>query len=94
MIVAVDKRAEVVTIKNVGDAPQDLSGWVLVSERGNQRCALGGVLQPGQSLQIWALSEDADKGGYNCGFGTNIWNNSKPDPAVLLDAQGQEVSRK
>lgn len=94
VIVAVDKRAEVVTVKNVGDAPQDLSGWVLVSERGNQRCALGGVLQSGQALQIWAMSKDADKGGYNCGFGSNIWNNSKSDPAVLLDAQGREVDRK
>jgi len=27
-----------------------------------------------------------DRGGYNCGFGSNIWNNSESDPAVLYDS--------
>lgn len=39
------------------------------------------------------MAEDADEGGYNCGFGTNIWNNSKSDPAALYDAAGQLVDR-
>jgi len=41
----------------------------------------------------WALASDAGQGGYNCGFGSNIWNNSEPDAAVLFNADGQEVSR-
>jgi len=93
-IIAVDKRAEYVDICNSGDQPQDLSGWVLLSERGGQACGLGGVIDAGQTLRIWAMTKDADKGGYNCGFGTNIWNNSKSDPAVLFNAAGQEVSRR
>lgn len=93
VITAVDKREEFVDIKNTGDAPQNLAGWVLISEKGGQACGLGGVLEPGQTLRIWAMAEDAGMGGYNCGFGTNIWNNSEPDPAALYDAAGNLVSR-
>ena len=92
-IIAVDKGAEFVDIQNQGDQPQDLSGWTLVSEKGNQACALGSVIGPGEVLRIWAMAEDADQGGFNCAFGSAIWNNSEKDPAVLYDAAGQEVSR-
>lgn len=51
-----------VDIRNSGDQPQDLSGWVPVSEKGDQRCMLGGVLNPGETLRIWARAEDAGKG--------------------------------
>ena len=88
-IIAVDKRAEYVDIHNGGDQAQDLSGWVLVSVRGNQTCTLGEVLGPGETLRIWA--QDNGQGGYNCGFDTNIWNNSESDPAELYDAGGQLV---
>lgn len=93
VIIGVDKRAEFVDIQNQGGADVDLGGWVLVSEKGNQACPLGGVIAGGQVLRIWAMSEDAGNGGFNCGFGTNIWNNSEPDPAVLYDASGNVVSR-
>jgi len=90
-IISVDKRAEYVDIRNDGDQAQDLGGWVLVSVKGNQACNLGGVLNPGETLRIWALAEDAGQGGYNCNFGSNIWNNSEPDPANLYDAGGQLI---
>jgi micrococcal nuclease len=93
VIVAVNKREEYVDIVNRGDVAQNLGGWVLISEKGNQACGLGGVLEAGQSLRIWAMAEDAGMGGYNCGFGTNIWNNSESDPAALYDAAGNLVSR-
>ena len=93
VIVRVDKREEFVDIQNQGGADVDLNGWVLVSEKGNQACPLGGVIAGGQVLRIWAMSEDAGNGGFNCGFGTNIWNNSESDPAVLYDASGNVVSR-
>jgi hypothetical protein len=54
---------------------------------------LDGVLNPGATLRVWAMAEDAGQGGYNCGFGTNIWNNSESDPAALYDASGQLVDR-
>ena len=94
IIVNVNKSAEYVDIRNDGGTAQDLSGWRLVSERGNQECSLGGVIGPGETLRIWALAEDVGQGGYNCGFGGPIWNNSKSDPAVLYNAAGQEVSRR
>ena len=92
-ITAVDKRAEVVTIRNDGGAAQDLNGWTLRSEKGNQDCALYGSIQPGQSIQIWAESKNAGNGGINCGFGSPVWNNSDRDNAVLYNREGQEVSR-
>ena len=92
-ITAVDKRAEFVDIRNDGDQPQDLGGWVLVSEKGDQRCTLGGVIDPGETLRIWAKAEDAGQGGYNCGFDGNIWNNEESDPAALYDNAGQLVAR-
>ncbi len=93
IIVGVNKQAEYVDIQNQG-ADVDLSGWVLISEKGNQACGLGGVIAAGQVLRIWAMASDAGNGGFNCGFGDNIWNNSESDPAVLYNAAGQEVSRR
>lgn len=93
IIINVNKQDEYVDIRNVGGQAQDLNGWTLVSETGSQSCPLGGIIGPGQTLRIWALAEDAANGGYNCGFGGPIWNNSEPDPAVLYDANGNEVSR-
>ncbi|HSJ59452.1 MAG TPA: thermonuclease family protein [Anaerolineae bacterium] len=94
LIVTVDKRAEFVDIQNVGSTAQDLAGWVLLSEKGNQVCPLSGTIAPGATLRIWAMAQDSGQGGYNCGFDENIWNNSESDPAVLYDAQGREVARK
>jgi Lamin Tail Domain len=93
-IVTVNKQAEYVEIRNIGHAPQNLIGWVLVSEEGGQQCPLSGVLLPGVTLRIWALDSDRGQGGFNCGFEAEIWDNDNPDPAVLLDATGHEVSRK
>lgn len=93
-IVAVDKRAEYVDIQNSGGRAQDLTGWELVSEKGDQHCRIERlVLEPGATVRVWARAEDQAQGGYNCGFGTNIWNNSESDPAALYDAAGQLVDR-
>jgi hypothetical protein len=93
IIASVNKRDEYVEIRNSGDAAQDLAGWTLISEKGNQQCPLSGVLDPGQTLRIWAMDKDRDQGGLNCGFMESIWNNDDPDPAVLLDGSGHEVDR-
>jgi micrococcal nuclease len=88
-IVAVNKQAEYVDIKNGSSSPVDLTGWILVSEKGSQTCGLGGSIQPGQTLRVWAASGE----GFSCNFGKNIWNNSEPDPAVLYNPQHAEISR-
>lgn len=90
VIVAVNKGDEYVDIRNNGAAAVNLGGWVLHSEKGSQDCALGGSLAPGQTLRIWAMTGE---GGFNCGFESNIWNNSDPDAAVLWSPDGTEVSR-
>ena len=90
VISRVNKVAEYVDIWNAGDAAQNLSGWRLVSERGNQSCTIDGTLGPRESLRIFAQTGE---GGYNCGYSENIWNNDDPDAAVLYDAQGVEVDR-
>jgi hypothetical protein len=92
VIIGVDKREEFADIRNDGAAAVDLTGWVLRSEKGFQDCALGGIIGPGEVLRIWAMAEDAGQGGYNCGFDSNIWNNSETDPALLIDPGGQVVS--
>jgi competence protein ComEC len=94
LIIEVNKNDEYVEIANVGSEPQDLTGWTLLSENGGQTCTLDGVLDPEQTLRIWALAEDAAEEGHNCGFDGDIWNNSEEDLAILFDAMGQEVDRK
>jgi len=92
-IISVDKKAEYVDIKNFGFTTVSLNGWMLRSEKGFQDCYLGGNLEPGITLRIWALAADDEEEGYNCGKGSNIWNNSEPDPAVLYNSSGEEVDR-
>lgn len=93
VITGVNKRAEYVDLLNQGGSDIDLTNWVLVSEKGPQSCTLSGVIPAGQSLRVWAMAEDVGQGGFNCGFGSDIWNNSERDPAVLYDSGGVEVSR-
>ena len=91
-IFVVNKDTEYVDLKNMGNQPQDLAGWRLVSEKGNQSCNLSGVVQPNAILRVWSNNPNGE--GFNCNFGNNIWNNSEPDPAVLYNAQGIEVARR
>lgn len=90
-IIDVNKDAEYVDIQNKGNSEINLSGWNLVSEKGNQECPLSGTLNVGETLRIWTKA--AQDTGYSCGYATNIWNNSESDPAVLYNPEGVEVSR-
>jgi len=90
VIVTVDKRAEFVDLQNNGENAVDLAGWVLRSERGMQDCPLSGLIQPGELLRVWSQT---GVDGLSCEFANPIWSNSEPDPAVLLNPQGQAVSR-
>jgi Lamin Tail Domain len=89
-IATVDKAQEFVDIQNGSNVPVDLSGWKLVSETGNQSCTLRGLLQPNETLRVWSGKGDS---GLSCQFPFNIWNDNQSDPAVLYNAQGQEISR-
>jgi hypothetical protein len=89
----VEKITEYVYIYNYGDQPQDLEGWVLVSDLGEESCSLSGVLQPGEGILIWALAADAAEDGYNCGFESEIWDDEAVDTAILYDADGNLVDQ-
>ncbi len=90
-IKAVNKDDEYVDLENIGNQPQDITGWSLISEKGNQSCGLSGVIMPDTTLRVWANNPNGE--GYNCNFDAEIWNNSELDPAVLYNNQGQEVAR-
>ena len=90
VIVNVDKVAEYVEIQNLMQAPIDLRSWRLVSEVGNESCGLRGTLNPNQVLRIWARRGNP---GFDCRLGREIWIDTAPDPAVLYNPQGEEVSR-
>lgn len=85
----VDRRAEVVSITNDGQEVIDLTGWVLISEVGDQRYTFPSptLLRPGSEIQV--LAGPNAKPGPNKLVWTNsyIWNNDH-DPAALYNAQG------
>ncbi len=92
VIIGVDKLNEFVDIQNVGKVAVNLSGWLLVSETGNQVCALEGVLHSGERMRVWSTTS-MNNPGFSCGFPEHIWKNNEPDPAVLYKPDGREVSR-
>jgi micrococcal nuclease len=79
-IVAINKGAETVTLKNVSPDPVSLDGWRMCSIKGNQlHEGIGGVLAPGEAKEF------GHPGG-------QIWNNSEEDDGALYNAEGQLVS--
>jgi hypothetical protein len=87
---------EYVEIKNLGSAPQDLTGWILkdVSEGYPSFRFPQYVLQPGATIRVYTNEIHPEWGGFSFGYGKAIWNNTEPDVAALYNAQGQEVSRR
>ena len=80
-IVAIDKRAEVVTLRNVSTATVNLDGWTMCSIRGAQiHPGIGGTLAPGET-------RDFPRAG-----GGNIWTDSASDPGALYDAEGRLIA--
>ncbi len=78
-IVAIDKRAEIVTLQNLSDQPISLDGWIMCSVKGNQQHPVSGPLAPGETKRF-------------PGPDGSIWSNSDPDPGALYNAQGQLIS--
>ena len=89
-IIRVNKAEEYAEIQNLTGTPINLRGWRLVSEAGNQICELRGTLEPNEILRIWSRRGEP---GFDCRFGRDVWRDNEPDPAVLYNPQGEEVSR-
>lgn len=88
-----NKVEESVKITNDGDTEVNIGGWKLVSETGNQSFTFpkDTFINPGQTIEL-VSGGNVRPGEYIIAKG-NIWNNSSPDPAVLYDAEGNEVHR-
>jgi len=94
-IASVDLVREVVRIENSSVNNIDISGWILVSERGNQRFTFpaGTVIIAGDSVAVVSGADATAGTGRLLWTRSSVWNNDG-DPAVLLDAGGREVSRR
>lgn len=92
-IIGIDLSSEVVTIKNNGNSTVDLSGWRLVSEKGNQAFNFPEkLIVAGATLKI--MSGPKAQAAPNTVIWTKkyIWNNDG-DPGKLYDANGNMVSQ-
>jgi hypothetical protein len=92
-IVALDKRAEYVTIENKGTNDIDISGWMIISVKGQQRFTFpsGYILEAGQQCKL--TSGDLKDTGDFTMANTTIWNNSSSDPAELYNDNGVLIDR-
>ena len=85
---------EYVEFLNQSAEVEDMTGWKLVSLIGGQTFVFptGFTMQPEQTCRVYTNEYHPESCGLSFGSGSAIWNNSG-DIAVILDAQGQEVSR-
>ncbi|NLY45742.1 MAG: MBL fold metallo-hydrolase [Tissierella sp.] len=92
VISELDKIAEFVTIKNNGDEDVDISGWKLVSVRGNQEFIFPSyILRAGSSIDVGGY-DSRDLVDFIWESGGGIWSNSQSDPAELYDNNGNLIS--
>ncbi|MBM7855595.1 beta-lactamase superfamily II metal-dependent hydrolase [Desulfohalotomaculum tongense] len=93
-ITGIDLKKEIVTLSNTGRKAVDLSGWKLVSVKGNQEFNFppGTVIPPGGVLKIISGTKNQPGSNALLWTGSSVWNNSG-DPGVLYDDQGKPVSR-
>lgn len=92
-ISALDKKAEYIVIKNSSTNAVDLTGWKIVSVRGNQTFTFPAFsLAAGASVKI---GDSANNSGIDFHWldGSGTWNNSESDPAELYDSTGQLVDK-
>lgn len=88
-ISSVDKRAELVTIKNAGSTDVNLTGWKLVSVTGNQTFIFPSyILKSNETVTVASGGATGDL----IWTSAHIWNNSSSDPAQLYDAQGNLIA--
>ena len=92
-ISGLDKKGELVTIKSISNKDIDMTGWKLVSVRGNQQFIFPSyILKAGTSVTVGGF-DSRDKSDFIWEEGNGIWNNSDSDPAELYDNFGNLISR-
>lgn len=85
-------RGEVVTLRNAGDRPVDLSGWRLSSERGDIYVFPEGVsLGPGESVAIHSGDGDDSASDLYWHARVPVWND-RGGVATLTTREGEVVA--
>lgn len=95
VIKSIDLKNEVVVIENKGTTDIDMSGWKLVSIKGNQTFYFpnGFILKAGMQVRIWSGKNAIDNPPTDLKWtGAYIWNN-EGDPGVIYDDRGNIVSQ-
>ena len=93
VIADVDNEDDCIILRNDGKAPADVSGWYIVSEKGNQVFVLpeGTAIAPGGELTISSQSSEA-KGDLTWPD-KKVWHKSKEDAALLYDVYGRLIEQ-
>jgi hypothetical protein len=95
MSLLVNEQAETARITNTGGGSVELTGWRLVSVRGNQvfdEFPHGFKLAAGESVTVTSGSTAKTGAGFLRWTNENVWANSG-DPGRLMDADGEVVAQ-
>ena len=90
-IAGVDNQDDRITLRNTGKTAADISGWYIVSDKGNQIFVLpqGTIIAPGGKLTISSMSSE-EKGDL-VWPDKKVWHKSKEDAALLYDVYGRLI---
>lgn len=94
VITNVDYAGEVVTITNKDSKAMNMTGWTLVSVKGNQVYNFpdGYTLAAGKKVYVTSGKNAKEGSGYLKWTTANVHNNDKDDPAELYDMNGKLIS--
>lgn len=83
---------EYAVIANIGNAPANISGWLLnAGDNGQDFRFPNFTLAPGKSVRIYTDEIHPETGGFSFNIHRAIWNN-QGDCGYLYDNKGNEVS--
>lgn len=93
-ITVLDYFGEVVQLQNNSSVDVDMTGWKLVSTKGNQTFYFpdGFILKAGASIQVVSGKDAANGEGKLKWTTANVHNNDGDDPVELFNALGAKVS--
>lgn len=92
-IIELDKKAEFIILKNNDDVDLDLTGWKILSVRGEQSFIFPEyILKVDSTVKIGDSDKNSDVDLHWLN-GQGTWSNSKSDPAELYNAKGELVDR-
>ncbi len=84
---------EYVAIQNLGSTSQNIFEWVLLDLSDGYPLFMFPyyVLEPGETIRVYTNEIHPEWGGFSFGYPEEIWDNSDPDVAALIDITILEV---